>query len=322
MRRSARAAPRTRFRTTLYANSFVIWQLFTILVFIICVAIVLRRYSKKEIIRRIFKKIFRQTVDTTYKPSQYVVDQFADGHMLPADTLFYTDAAVSEPTALVVIVLGRSFMTTSPRNEDVGFANKLYEGVKTKCDLLVVGYPGRDDTSIIEILRHITNTVQEATAKKEYSGGFHFVGLSSGAMLAGAFIRKEIRPDIAKILDVPRLGLRICSFSSVCGIFTFNSLINPAIDAQIRRVILGPIRAHGIFDISSGFHNIPTCVITAKSDFLHSQSRDFIAKFKSTNYVTSRYVPHLFTRIVGLPEAQEATSVLARFIVAQRPPPT
>lgn len=281
---------------------FILWQLFTIGLFILCITYMFLNFSRQNLAKFTFDQILTSNnINNKYPISRY-------GKYIDKNTAFYR--ADSDKNSLVVVVLGRAFMSTAP-NDDIGFANVLYEQVMDQCHLVVVGYTGRDNCSICDILQSMNDTLSSI---KRYDN-YHFVALSSGVMISTAFIRKEMNSKYAIPLGVKHLGLNVKSISCICAIFSFENLLDVSLDYQLRKIILGPFKAYGLFDMSSGIVGLPTCVISHKHDFLYEQSRQFIARFNVPNFVANRKLPHLFTRIIGLPETKQAINVLGVFIL-------
>ena len=222
------------------------------------------------------------------------------------------DAVVMNDTDLIVVVIGGAFLFKNIKSY-YGFANSLFDLTrksKKKYDLLVVRYPIRFKNTLHEAMLSINRTLAEVKAIRYHA--CHMIGFSAGALLTGTFIKKENNASIAKQIDVPRLGIRVDSFVSVCGLLYHrfeNSLLNWLFD---RYVYSGTpqIKLYSCQNLNA----TSTLVISSKSDILYDQTLKFIQQEPCENKIYPEKISHSFVQMIHLPQSEDAIKNIMKFI--------
>lgn len=181
---------------------------------------------------------------------------------------------------LIVVFIGGALVTCEPRNV-YGFCNDLYREMNGQFEIVVFRYPVRFRYSLHEIMLHINDTLRNFV----HYNHVHAIGISIGALLAGAFYNKEIDRKAADEMKLSQIGMRFESFTGICGVYECRfeaSLINRLFRFYILRNTPG-IEYYTCFRMTA----IPVFIISSTSDFLLEQTRRFIASagvYQSQNY--------------------------------------
>lgn len=222
----------------------------------------------------------------------------------------------SKRDALVVIFIGGAGLF-SKVNTIYGFANMLNEQIGATHDIVTFNYPVRFKNTVYDAMLDINETLTQFL--REYGNlykHFHAVGISFGALLAGAFYNKEDSIAKSREMKVKRLGLKFESFVGINGLF----------DANFNVKIFDKLFKYYIMKGTPALHNyncddmvIPKFVISSKSDFLLTQSIGFIRRSRTSNlqfHIYDKSIPHTFPQLTHLEEARDCIKRVAAFIVS------
>lgn len=209
---------------------------------------------------------------TIYRPSQ-VNDQRHKRSIPVTNSRPITTTATEQPPnnrPLIVVFIGGALVTCEPRNI-YGFCNDLFRELDGQFEIVVFRYPVRFRYSLHEIMSHINDTLRNFV----HYNHVHAIGISIGALLAGAFHNKEVDRKVADEMKLPQIGMRFESFIGVCGVYECRfdaSLINRLFRFYILRNTPG-MEHYTCFRMTT----IPVLIISSTSDFLLEQTRRFIA---------------------------------------------
>lgn len=263
-----------------------------VLLLALLVWIALRPTIVKPILRKIMKSPQYEPLDVAQRHTNY--------------TLYAKDADPKRRD-LIVMVIGGAFLIQSISSY-YGVANQLYTSMSRTHDVLVVGYPVRFSHTIQQAMLSLNDTL--ANVAMPYKA-CHFIGFSAGALLAGTFIRKELNQQISRSIDVPQIGLRVDSMTSVCGLL-YSTLNNNALNLLFGYYILHKTPS------SKSYHaqalNIPTLIISCTNDILYQQALRYIQSEQCETKIFNERLSHIFVEQIDLPEAKIAVKRIIEFI--------
>lgn len=207
---------------------------------------------------------------------------------------------------LIVIVIGGAFLIRSMASY-YGFANLLYDTVRATHDVAVVGYPVRFASTIREAMLSLNENLSAIGIPYK---ACHFVGFSAGALLAATFLRKERDARLSETIQVPRIGLRVDSMVSVCGLLR-STFENGALDALFRFYIM-----RGTPN-SKNYHaralNVPTLIVSSTSDILYYQAVEYAQSEPCETMIFRERLTHNFAQLTNLKVAQDTVKRVAKF---------
>lgn len=223
---------------------------------------------------------------------------------------------------LVVIFVGGSFIK-SRLDTHYGLSNALNTQLGDGYDILIFSYPTRfqsfySSPTIRDTMLYI-NGVLSAEYISKYSE-YHAIGVSAGALLASAFIRKESDKQASREMSVPSIGLRFSTFVSVCGVLTTEfhvKTITKLFEYYIMRSTPG--KGHySAFNLDSSVRKL---IISAYNDFLFAQSNKLVMREHATEKVFFQGpdLPHSFVQAHMLPESEAAIKRISDFIIHTLP---
>jgi alpha-beta hydrolase superfamily lysophospholipase len=207
----------------------------------------------------------------------------------------------------VVIFIGGAGIYSSIGNV-YGLANELNVQLGEEYDIIAFNYPTRYKYTVREMLLSINEKLKYVI----HYENIHVIGISFGALLAGAFYHKEQDINASKQMEVPQIGMKFKTFTILSGLIEtkFNSKLLEKIFALW--ILRG---TPGLIHYTCYKMKIPKFVVSARSDFLVAQSTKFIqeehCEFK---IYESTILPHAFPQIINLPEAQDAIKRIVKFI--------
>lgn len=223
---------------------------------------------------------------------------------------------------LVVIFVGGSFIT-SRLHTHYGLSNALNEQLGDSYDILMFGYPTRfqnlySSPTIRDTMLYI-NRIFSAEYISKYSE-YHAIGVSAGALLASAFIRKESDKQASQDMKVPSIGLTFSTLVTICGVLTTEfhiKTITKLFDFYIMRSTPGR-RHYSAFNLDSSVRKL---VISAYNDFLFAQSNQLAMREQTTEKVFFQGpdLPHSFVQAHLLPESKVAIKRISDFIAQPLP---
>lgn len=190
-----------------------------------------------------------------------------------------------------------------------GLTNCLNERLGNEFDIITFNYPVRFKYSILDAMESINNSL--IGLSKTYKN-IHAIGISFGALLAGAFYNKEQSLDISLKMKIKRIGINFKSFIGLCGLYETNfnnSLLTNLFNFYIMRNT-PYIRKYTCFEMQ-----IPRLIMSATSDLLINQTYKYIRteNVKSKIY-KSKTLPHGFFQFVNSSESQDAIENMIVFI--------
>lgn len=218
---------------------------------------------------------------------------------------------------LVVIFVGGSFIK-SRLETHYGLSNALNEQLGDNYDILIFSYPTRfqnfySSPTICDTMLYINSVLSEDYVKT-YSE-YHAIGVSAGALLAAAFIRKESDKQASQEMKVPSIGLKFSTLVTICGVLTTEfhlKTITKLFDFYVMRSTPGK-RYYSAFNLDSSVRKL---VISAHNDFLFAQSNQLVVREPMIEKVFfhSPDLPHSFVNSQLLPESKAAVKRISDFI--------
>lgn len=212
---------------------------------------------------------------------------------------------------LIVVFIGGALLTSNVENS-YGMCNYLNEQLGYDYDILTFNYPVRFKNTLHQTMLSINGILSDFL----HYENVHALGISFGALLAGAFYQKESTQSISKHMQVPQIGMEFKSFAAVSGLFetTFNTrLLTKLFSFYTLHATPSPINynCYGL--------QIPKLILNARSDFLIAQTVKFIRTEVCTSHIyESTTLPHPFVQYLNLPEARDAIIRISKFITQIR----
>lgn len=222
-------------------------------------------------------------------------------------TLYTTKNSNTKQRELIVVLIGGAFLIRSMKSY-YGVANYLYTAMSDAYDVAVLQYPVRFSHTVRDAILSINETLTKIALSYR---ACHMIGFSAGALLAGTFIRKEVDAQLAKSLQVPQIGLRVASMTSVCGLlYTMfsNDLLNLLFQFYIMRNTPSAKSYH------AQSLNVPTLVVTSRQDILYNQSMRYAQSEPCEVKIVNGKLIHMFVQLINLEEARECLDVIMKFI--------
>lgn len=209
---------------------------------------------------------------------------------------------------LIVIVIGGAFMLQSLKSY-YGIANAMYTSMSGQgYDVVVVQYPVRFKHTIQQAMLSLNETLKDIALTYK---ACHFIGFSAGALLAGTFIRKERNEQLARAIKVPQIGLRVDSFTSICGLLYANfenDILNALFNFYVMRGTASAKSYH------AQALNVPTFLISSQNDILHKQTIRYVRSEQCESKIYKYKITHLFVQLINLKESQECIKEMIKFI--------
>lgn len=257
---------------------------------------VLRPTIVKPILRKIMKS-------QRYRP-------LAVARILQNYTLYSADNLSAEQIRrrnLIVLFIGGAFLIQSIESY-YGVANQLYTAMSETHDVLVVSYPVRFSHTLRDAMLSLNDTLTQVAVPYK---ACHFIGFSAGALLAGTFIRKEGNQQISRSIQVPQIGLRVNSMTSVCGLL-YSTLSNDILNALFRYYVLWKTPS------SKSYHaqalNVPTLIVSCTHDILYQQALTYVQSEPCESKIFDQQLSHIFVETIEQPEAKIALTRIIEFI--------
>lgn len=224
-----------------------------------------------------------------------------------ANTTLYSSPNSSHDKLVVVFIGGSGLY--SRMDNFYGFSNKLNEMLGDEYDILLFEYPVRFKNTILDSMIAINKVLVDYIHYKTV----HAIGISFGALLAGAFYQKEATLTKSIAMKVPQIGIKFTTLSVLSGVFEckFNAdLMTKLFNFYIMRGTPSTINytCYGI--------PIPKLAISANTDFLVAQTVKFIQHEQCESKIyKSQSLPHAFCQHINLDEAIDSIKLVSNFIV-------
>ena len=223
----------------------------------------------------------------------------------------YRETDAPKRSSVIAIVVGGAFMF-SDLDTHYGLANEIWRECRERHDVLVVSYPVRFGNTLHDAMLSLNDTFQRVV-RDDYAKR-HLVGVSSGALLAGTFLRKEKDATYSRLIDVPRIGLSFDSFVGLNGVYdtTFDSGL---VSTLFRFYVLRGTK-HGEQYSAYGV-GAKTLVIASTNDFLYAQQTE---RYLRTNecdkllFGNQTNLPHNFMQMMQYPESDTVVKKISEFV--------
>jgi hypothetical protein len=218
-------------------------------------------------------------------------------------------ANVDQPAAaLMVVFLGGCGFYCEPAH-NYSFLNALHAEIGTDCDLMTFVYPTRFEYTIPQTMLAINEVLRPFLSY----GTIHAVGISFGALLAGAFMQKERSASAASQMQIPAIGMRFATLTTIGGLFE-SQLDVPLLTGILRHMVLR--HTPGLEHYTCyGLLGVPKLVISSAGDFMSPLSAKFIRTERcQAKMFSSSAATHGFFRYVNMEEARETIQLMAEFI--------
>lgn len=178
-------------------------------------------------------------------------------------------------------------------------------------DVVTFCYPTRFQHTVLQSMLSINESLQDFVG---YSS-IHAIGVSFGALLAGAFYQKEAQKHVSDSMQIPQIGMHFKSFVGLSGLYELNfnvRLVTALADYYIMRNVPAK-RSYSCYNMK-----IPKMVVSCISDFLIAQTVKFCQTEQASTqckiYRTSN-LPHAFMQFLNIPETIETLDEVANFIL-------
>lgn len=228
--------------------------------------------------------------------------------LVNANYTFYSNHG-SKHDKLVIVFLGGSLLFSNILTI-YGITNLLNEKFGNSYDIVTFSYPTRFKYTVRDALLSINKSLADFI---NYDT-IHAVGISVGALLAGAFYQKEKFKVNSDAMQVPQIGIQFKTFSALSGVFEtkFNASI---LTALFKFYIMR--NTPSLLKYTCYGMNIPKLIICAKSDFLLAQTVKFIRHEPCEYHIYESplsLLPHAFSQFINLPEARDSIDRIVTFI--------
>lgn len=274
----------------------VVGTIFSILISILVIGLIIWLVVYPEPLKKVLSSLYPSPV---YDPNK-------NARKVSSNVTFYT-SPISKGDKLIVIFIGGGGMFSKIENF-YGLANQLNEYIGPDYDIVLFSYPVRFKNNIHDAMVSINKTLMQYI----HYTTVHAVGISFGALLAGAFYQKETTAVKAKAMNLQQIGMRFSSLSILSGM----------IECKFNADILTKLFIYYIMDKTPGIIyytcygvSIPKLIISASSDFLVAQTAKFIqtepCEYKIFQSTT---LPHSFAQFINLEEGREAIKMVSDFI--------
>lgn len=222
----------------------------------------------------------------------------------------YAAAPDKRKRRLCVLFVGGAFMFANLRTH-LGLANLLYETIGKTHDLLVVSYRTRFLYTIRDSMLSLNETLSRFLDYDEYCA----IGVSAGALLAGAFARKESDEAASRKMNVPRIGMTFERLVGICGVYSVdfgNDLLNAVFRYYVMRHTPSP-KSYDWRGLSR-----PMMLVSVKRDILHGQTLALLASESARSLIFSKPLSHAFAQMTNLPETVTTVREIAKFLTEKR----
>lgn len=222
-------------------------------------------------------------------------------------TLYSNDG--SEHKNLIIVFIGGALLTCNVESS-YGLCNYLNNLLGNEYDILTFNYPVRFKSTLHKTMLSINSVLSDFL----HYENVHALGISFGAMIAGAFQHKESVLSVSKLMNVPQIGIEFKSLSVVSGLFDMN--FNTRLLTRLFKFYIVDDTPSAINYTCYGL-KIPKLILNARGDFLLSQTVRFIRTEVCESYIyESTTLPHPFVQYLNLPEARDAITRITKFIRA------
>lgn len=226
--------------------------------------------------------------------------------LVNTDYTLYSDPKSTHEQLVIVFIGGAGLFSTV--SNVYGLTNELNEQLGPTYDILTFNYPTRYKYTIQQTMLAINEKLKNYITYTK----IHVIGISFGALLAGAFFHKEAHSEISTQMGVPQIGMHFKSFIILSGLMEtkFNSiLLEKIFQMYILRGTPG-IQHYSCYGIK-----VPKFVISAKSDFLLAQSMKFIeSEHCEYKMYESTILPHAFAQLIHLDNSKDSIQRMVKFI--------
>lgn len=280
------------------------WGILAVTVTIVTLlTLILAYFFPKPILRRLGDYL---TGGEAYAPSESAT--------VTGNVTLYRANADHPAAALAVVFLGGCGFYCEPAHT-YGFMNALHAEIGSECDLLTFVYPTRFEFTIHQTMLAINETLRPYLSY----GTIHAVGISFGALLAGAFMQKERSANAAGTMQVPAIGMRFATLTTIGGLFE-SRLDVPLLTGILRHMVLA--HTPGLEHYTCyGLLDVPKLVISSAGDFMSPLSAKFIRTERcQAKMFASSSAAHGFFRFVNLEESRETVRLIAEFIRQNKRP--
>lgn len=276
-------------------NTRLVWSIFTlilsIVLFCLIVYIIIIPFPLKYIIRRINPK-------SNYPPNSNAT--------ITANYTLYSNEG-STHNRLIVVFIGGALLTCEVANS-YGLCNYLNEKLGKDYDILLFNYPVRFKNTLHETMLAINAKLTNFV----HYDDVHAIGISFGALLAGAFYNKEYSKMASRKMAIPQIGMLFRSLTAFSGLFEtkFNaSILTTLFKFYIMR------KTKSILDYTCYGLPVPKLIINSKSDFLLAQTMKMAESEQCEVHIyESTILPHPFVQFINLAEATDALDRFVKFI--------
>lgn len=304
--------------------------IFVILILAICIYLLIFRPDPiKFFIRRYLMQRVQYGEDQLKVKGYTVVrsTEIRESFLRPQNAwLYYMPQRDGNNKKLIVVLIGGAFLFSS-LNAYYGFCRVLLERLNDQSfALLLLSYPVRWNATMRDAMLSINRTLAEFERRNEFLD-YHFVGFSAGALYTGTFINKEYNTELAKALDIERLGI----LAKSC------TLVNPMIDGSsfgnvwLNRIFAWYI-ARGTKNAKKyscllrggdssrvidglGHQSVPVLAITSTRDILYEQARlvlRYMPNSQTKIFSGNEALPHSFVQQIERKESIEAIDAIVK----------
>lgn len=268
----------------------------TVVTLVIMAALIFRPTPIKYLINRLHTSVSYDPAKTAKITSKYTL---------------YTRPTSKHDKLIVVFIGGCGLF--SQLNSIYGITNWLDNrlGNEHEYDVVTFNYPTRFQHTVLDSMLSINKSLLDFV----HYPNVHVIGVSFGALLAGAFYHKESSLEISKNMRVPQIGLKFKSFTALSGLFEVNfnaKFLTTLVDYYIMKNVPSK-ENYTCYNMK-----LPKFAVSAVSDFLVAQTVKFCSterEHTQCKVYDSTSLPHAFPQFLNLTESMETLEMVAVFIL-------
>lgn len=259
--------------------------------------------------------LYNTRVDQTYKHNDNVVhfnsrNNAFGGNVKNTDGTLYLGTDATKVSGLIVWFNGGAFLSTD-RRSSFGILNELNKSLPYY-DIVTFDYPTRFRYTLRDSLKRVYEILRLLFQRKNYQI-MYAMGLSAGALLAGAYQNNETNPKANADIGVSKNGKPFDGIISLCGLL-MPSFNDPYIDYAFKFYVMRGTSGSKYYTCL-GITDTPKLLISSTVDYLRTQTLRFIESEPCSNHIyKSQTLPHSFPLMPHLNETRDLIDRVIKFI--------
>ncbi|KAI5630603.1 OrNVorf47-like-1 [Venturia canescens] len=238
----------------------------------------------------------RYSIDNNYDPATNAEVKY-----------LYTSYKKPDNKKLLVWFQAGAFVMKN-RKTPYGLLNCLNDAL-VEFDILTFDLPIRSSYTV----RDAMLTTNELLGRFKKYDEYYAAGFSTGALLMGSFMKKEMDEETSRKMGVPAIGIRFKAIVGLCGLYS-TKFDDSNLESLFKFYIMRDDSNSHLYSCSD--LDVPMLVIGATSEFLYTdQTRKFHCAGKCEKKLFSETpLPHEFPLMMDLPEAKESAETVIQFL--------